>query len=177
MTTDQKRAAFETAYEELFSYVYRYIRWRLTDRDDTADLVSGIFLSAWQHIDQFDPDRGNLRQWVTGIARNELAQYWRSHRIQLSIDELSDSMLGSIEYLITDINIKKLDEQALVTALLDGLPPDIRRLVILHYVDGLNYEMIATIIDKKPATVRKLFSRLHASLQRDYHHLATVTSQ
>lgn len=171
MTTEQKRRAFDDQYVELFDYVYRYVRYRLNHDQDTEDVVSVIFLSAVQSLETWDAEQGSLRQWMTGITKNHLAQYWRSHKIHISIDECSDSVLAAIAAASEIIDTEQIDQQALVTAVLDSLTPTMRRLVIMHYVDELTYKEIARVIDKKPAAVRKLFSRLHAGLRHDFQHI------
>ncbi len=169
MTTNQK--LFQRQYKDLFAYVYRYVRWRITDPDTTADLVSSIFLLAYEKLEQFDPERGHLQQWITGIMRNQLAEHWRKHRLTISLDAMTEGWLGSIEQLITQPNLEQLDRQQLVNSIIDQLPDETRKLVILHYVDGLNYAEIAHLTDKQPATVRQFFSRLQRKLAQEFQHL------
>ena len=47
-----------------------------------ADLTAETFAAALDGVDGFDPERGNARMWLFGIARNLLAQSARRGRVE-----------------------------------------------------------------------------------------------
>lgn len=159
MNTTEKQQLFLEQYHALFQYVYRYIAYRIDSKAEVEDLVSHILLKAYEDMKRFDPEKGSIRQWVTGIMKFTLADYWKKRKIIIEFDE------GAVTQQIDHAHIEQdLDEKIRFQSLIQPLPCDIQRLFILHYVDDLTYDDIARLTNKKPATIRKLFSRFHARL-------------
>src|SRR5271166_5816482 len=71
-------AAWDEVYEEhvsdLYGFVFRLVRG---DPQIAADVFQDTWLDAISHIEQFDPNRGELRSWLFGIARRRVALHWR----------------------------------------------------------------------------------------------------
>jgi RNA polymerase sigma factor (sigma-70 family) len=62
---DALRLAFEAWGAAIHTYCTRRV-----PSDDAADATQEVFVAAWRARAQFDPTRGNLAQWLFGIARN-----------------------------------------------------------------------------------------------------------
>lgn len=156
---------FEHHYAELFDYVYRYVFARLKDATSTDDLVSSIFLSAFEKQHQYDSEKGTWRQWITGIARNAVFHHWKTEHQHLDLEDLNLS-----EMLKTDHfeELRKWDQKAQFQKIMDAVSPEVRMLLVLRYEEDLKYEDIAELLKKTPAAVRKTFSRLHQQLRAQY---------
>lgn len=50
--------------------VHGFLRRRVHDPGRAEDLTQEVFLRAWRHAAQYDPERADLRGWLLGIARN-----------------------------------------------------------------------------------------------------------
>ena len=166
--TSKKRAELEAEYPALFDYVYRYVCWRVPHRPDAEDLVSTIFINAYEKIDHWDQERGKLQQWITGIARFKVIDYWRGHKIVIGLDDIMQHTLLEPATENQKKQEEILDAQRIFDMIMDDLPPDIRALCTLRYVDGLTYSEIAQVTEKQPANVRKIFSLLHQRLKDEY---------
>ena len=161
MTIEQKQKCFEEQYADIFPYVYKYIRFRISSVHDAEDLVSHIFLNAYEKLGQFDPEKGTLRQWISGVMKHKILDYWRQQQIVLDIQETDGVDMHTI-----GANQRDVDSSILFRRILDSLPKNLRFLLILHYVDGLNHKEIAEITGKNHAAIRKIFSRLHIQLEQ-----------
>jgi RNA polymerase sigma-70 factor, ECF subfamily len=75
--------------------------WRLVARligparADVADVVQETFLAAARSAHQFDASRGSLRAWLCGIARRQVAIYFRREKRQERL--LSDAGRPALE--------------------------------------------------------------------------------
>ena len=156
---------FEHHYHQHFDYVYRYITLRLADRQVAQDVTSQTFFTAFKHRHQYNPEKGSWRQWVTGIAKNRLLDYWQKEKLTLSLEEV-DQADQKIQFSMD--HTKTLDQKMLFESMINSLPKNLQRLLILRYVDDLTYEQIANITSKTPAAIRKLFSRLHKRLKAQF---------
>ena len=68
---------FPKIYEEYFDRVYAYIRCRAGDGSMAEDIAARVFQKALSKAGQYDPARGNVSQWLFGIARNETNYHLR----------------------------------------------------------------------------------------------------
>lgn len=164
MDLHQKQALFSREYPMVFEYLYRFISVRVFDRDEANDVVSEIFTKAYTLLDRFEPEKGNLRQWLTGFAKYELLTHWRRKKpnVSLELDEtLVDPQTGTLF-------VEQLDNHLLAEKIYERLPKDQKRLLTLRYVDGLTYEELAEVTGREPAALRQLFSRLHRVLRLEF---------
>lgn len=161
MTIQQKQQLFQEQYHDLFSHVYTYIAFRVGHFATVEDLVSEICVRAYEHLYEFDPVRGTLRQWISGIMKYALIDYFRSRRETLEFSEEQLLLLPTVANLE-----QRLDHTMAYEYILDQLTPTLRFLLMLHYVDGWNYKEIAQLTGKSHASIRQTFSRLHAHLEK-----------
>lgn len=163
MKEHEKKREFASQYSDLFNYLYRYVCYRVPQREEAEDLVSEIFLQGYHRLHHFDSGKGNLKQWLTGIAKNKLLMYWRRRVVQVDLDnlpEIIDTQQSSA--------LQFIDQRLLLEKLLNHVSADLQALIAFRYQDGLSYEEIAEMIGKQPDAIRKCFSRLHKKLKGIY---------
>lgn len=165
MNIKEKKVIFQKEYHLLYKYVYRYVKWRIQNEDDVEDIVSHTFLCAYEKLSQWNPQKGNMKQWITGIVKNTLLQHWKKNQLHIPLEEISDTVLFSMKTLLTEIDNQKIDDALFLDALMEKLPAEMQRIIILRYVDDYTYKEIARVLGKKAAAVRKTFSRLHTEIE------------
>src|SRR5690242_11619062 len=62
--------AFERLYRSSRDDVYAYVATMVRDRALAEDVTATAFERAYRKRSRFDPDRGEPRAWLFGIARN-----------------------------------------------------------------------------------------------------------
>ena len=67
MNRTEEREALYTAYSEK---VRGYVFGKVTNRHDAEDLVSDVFLKAYEKYPTFDADRASVSTWLYTITRN-----------------------------------------------------------------------------------------------------------
>lgn len=61
--------------------VNSFVRFKLESYPDYIDeCVNDVFVGVWQNIDQYNPDRNSLKNWVMGVARYKVIDYLRKIR-------------------------------------------------------------------------------------------------
>lgn len=68
---------FESIYKEYFNPVFNYIMIRVQNEPLAEDLAASVWQKVLRKLDTFDANKGNLRQWLFGIARNEINMHYR----------------------------------------------------------------------------------------------------
>jgi len=152
-------AFYQEHISELYGFVFRLVRG---DRPAAADVFQDTWLDAIDHIEQFDPTRGELRAWLFGIARRRVAWYWRkrmSSRAVCLTDQLDDTAEFADGAVLPDDILEQLEQAAVVRASLLALPPDRREVLTDKYVEGLSVEQIAAKTGKSPKSVESHLSR------------------
>lgn len=156
---------FSQNYSDSFDYIYRYVFIRVNNREITQDLVSKIFLEAFENQEKYDGSKGSWRQWITGIAKNSLLNYWRSHRKFIALEETE---LDHVHFENESLNPGSLSQKLQFERIMNSSSPAVQNLLIWRYVDDLTYEAIADLLHKTPLAVRKSFSRLHKQLKEKF---------
>lgn len=158
-------AAFATLYQYYFARVYRYMRIRVQQEEDAADLAQQVFLQALDGLPHYQSRGAPFAAWLFTIARNVLADRFRRRPATLSLESSGD--LVADQELENNLLQRETVEQ--LSKLLDALDPAARDLLALRFAAGLSAPEIAATIGKRPAAVRKQLSRLLQALKEQYH--------
>ncbi|MFD3504968.1 sigma-70 family RNA polymerase sigma factor [Streptomyces sp. NPDC058678] len=155
------REAFGALYDAYADTVYRYIYYRVGGKATAEDLTSETFLRALARIASFTWRGRDLGAWLVTIARNLVADHFKSTRFRLEVTtgEFLDS--NEAEPSPEDHVLASATQMEVTQALL-RLPPRMRQ-VIWMQVTGTPTSAIANRLDIAPATVR---AHLHQARQR-----------
>jgi len=165
--------AFGDFYEQMSPEVLCFFVTRTENPQRAIDLTHETFIKAFEHRREF---RGasdeQAAAWLWRIARNELAQHWRSRSAELAAVErlglehvsLSDGeVLEGEQFIAAD----ELREQ--IRRALEVLPEDQREVVRLRFLDDLSYEEIAQKLGVSNDAVRTRTSRALRALRSSGH--------
>jgi RNA polymerase sigma-70 factor, ECF subfamily len=162
-------AAWDAFYREhigeLYGFVFRLVRG---DNAAAADVFQDIWLDAVGHIEQFDPDRGELRAWLFGIARRRIALYWRRRTAPggtAAIEPLDQNLESADGAILPEDVVEQLEQAAVVRAALLAMPPERRQAMTDKYVEGLSVAEIAIRSGKSPKAIESLLSRARGELR------------
>ncbi|MFH1764432.1 MAG: sigma-70 family RNA polymerase sigma factor, partial [Gemmatimonadota bacterium] len=74
--------------------VYRYVRFRLANRETAEDVTSQVFMKALRALDRYDPGRASPKTWLLRIARNAVTDHLRFLKrrssLHVSLDRVPD---------------------------------------------------------------------------------------
>lgn len=157
---DQAKAgdpeAFAKLYDAYVERVSRYVYFRVTDGCDMEDLVSQVFLKAWENLDRYKRGSSPFIAWLYTIARNLVIDHYRTKKNILPLEEAialpSDLDLPDQEAQL------HFDLEAMRDAL-QMLSKDQQQALILKYIAGLPNDSIAKVMNKQEGTVRGLQMR------------------
>ena len=142
---------------------------------DVADVVQEAFLAAARCARQFDSSRGTLWLWLLGIARNQVALYWRKRSTRLAQarrwwaslnGSAKDWLAGSADPPAEILATKEL--AVLVRATLAELPADYQVLLTARYLDDASAEQIASRTGSTGDAVRAKLVRARRSFREAY---------
>jgi RNA polymerase sigma-70 factor (ECF subfamily) len=155
--------AFARLYDAYVERVSRYIYFRVSEAIDTEDLVSQVFLKAWENLDRYKIGTSPFIAWLYTIARNLVIDHYRTKKDVLPLEEAvafpSDMEMPDEEAQT------RFDLQAMRDAL-QFLTSDQQQALILKYIAGLPNDSIAKIMHKQEGTIRGLQMRALQTLAK-----------
>lgn len=155
--------AFANLYDAYVERVSRYIYFRVAEDCDMEDLVSQVFLKAWENLDRYKPGTSPFIAWLYTIARNLVIDYYRTKKKDLPLEE-AIAMPSELE-LPDDLAQTHFDLEAMRDGL-QALSKDQQQALVLKYIAGLPNDSIARIMNKQEGTVRGLQMRGLQTLAR-----------
>lgn len=155
------QAAFGSIYDAYAGKIFKYIYYRVRDKELAEDLTSQSFLKALQNLQTFDHQKGVFSAWIYRIARNTLFDHFRTNRETVDLEDVFGlSAPGSIEHEAeVNENMQKVREH------MKELTSEQRDIIIMRVWDGMSYREIAGIIGKTEANCQMIFSRAIAKLR------------
>lgn len=146
---------------------------RLTGtRDRAEDLAQEAFLRLYQHADRYI-EQGKLLPYLYQIASNLVRTEERRRRRWRLLLPFVSYASASITPHQQEYGVLQTEAQAQVSAAIAQLPLVYRVPLVLHEIEGLAYEEIATICGVPEGTVK---SRINRGRQRLRERLAPYWS-
>ncbi|MEY9847669.1 ECF subfamily RNA polymerase sigma factor, BldN family [Streptacidiphilus sp. MAP5-3] len=157
--------AFGQLYDHYSDTVYRYIYYRVGGRATAEDLTSETFLRALRRIGTFTWQGRDFGAWLVTIARNLVADHFKSSRFRLEVTtgEMLDS--NQVEPSPEDSVLESLSNAALLEAV-RRLNPQQQECVTLRFLQGLSVAETARIMGKNEGAIKTLQYRAVRTLAR-----------
>ncbi|MET9616105.1 ECF subfamily RNA polymerase sigma factor, BldN family [Kitasatospora indigofera] len=157
--------AFGRLYDHYADTVYRYIYYRVGSRATAEDLTSETFLRALRRIGTFTWQGRDFGAWLVTIARNLVADHFKSSRFRLEVTtgEMLDS--NECERSPEDSVLERLSNAALLEAV-GRLNPQQQECVTLRFLQGLSVAETARIMGKNEGAIKTLQYRAVRTLAR-----------
>ena len=153
-------ARFADLYERNFERVYAYIVKRVQDRAESEDLTSDVFHHALANLKRFEWRGIPFAVWLFRIAANVIADRW-----QRSGREFTDDT-GIIESAqVSPAEIEEVERRATLFRLVETLPAEQKRVVVLRFVGQKSIKQVANEIHKTEGAVKQLQFRALSTLK------------
>ncbi|WP_055496371.1 RNA polymerase sigma factor [Streptomyces albus] len=142
-----ERAAFAELYERYARAVYNHAYRMTGDWSVAEEVMSETFLDSWRSRERLEPDGGDLKPWLLGIATNKARNANRG----------TGSGAGRVD-----------DERTLaaVRRAFGGLRRGEREVLALCVWSGMDYAQAAEALGVPVGTVRSRLSRARTRLRR-----------
>jgi RNA polymerase sigma factor (sigma-70 family) len=162
-----EKDAFAVFFDRHHAKVTGWLYSHTGNADIADDLAAETFATAFLKVNQFDPRRGNARNWLFGIARITLLASYRQH----AIEQTARRQLGVIvpiyhddAWLEAEARLEETLDQ--LVAGLDHLSADERDAVIARIAEDRSYSDLASGARTTEQAIRKRVSRALKKLRR-----------
>jgi RNA polymerase sigma-70 factor (ECF subfamily) len=143
------REAFARLYRRFARPVFVDLVARLGRREDAEDALQATFLSAWTSLPRLARP-GRFVPWLFRIARNKARDQLRRRRQGLACVLAED---------VAAAPGRGRPELEALRALVDGLQPKTRAIVMLRALEGWSAEEVAAAHRLSVATVRRRYAK------------------
>jgi RNA polymerase sigma-70 factor, ECF subfamily len=150
-------------HEAYYSPIFRYVSFRVGDRETAEDLTSEVFTRLLTALRDRNAPQNTLRGWLYGVAARVVADH---HRQAYRAPETDlDESLASDELDPADIVEGKLTQETLHQAMQE-LTEEQRHVLSLRFGSNLPIQDVARTLGKTEGAIKQLQARAVAALAR-----------
>jgi RNA polymerase sigma-70 factor, ECF subfamily len=168
-------ACFADLYELNFERVYAYVVRRVGNRAETEDITAEVFHQALANLKRFQWRGIPFAAWLFRIAANLINDRWqhaaREVQDEGQIEGTSGELVKSGKTLsgkagnVTPAEIEEVERRATLFRLVETLPAEQKRVVVLRFVDQKSIKEVAGEIHKTEGAVKQLQFRALSTLR------------
>jgi len=160
---ERDQEAFAQLYDRHVVRIYRHIYYMVNDSNIAEDLTAQTFLKAWEAIDRYKERGAPIVAWLLRISHNLTVSFLRSKRDHSELDEtfLDQKMTRNPEEALEQAS----DEKSMREAVLK-LRDEQRQVIMLRFVEEMDYREVADIIGKSVPAVRVIQHRALGNLRK-----------
>jgi RNA polymerase sigma-70 factor (ECF subfamily) len=155
-------------YEEK---LFRYLK-RLTgfEKQDIEDILQEVFIKIYRNLNNFDASL-SFSSWAYRITHNEAVNQIKKHKRKYTyaLESEEKDTVSLIKVLKSDDDVKdrviKKEESRIIKKILYKIPKKYRDVLVLYYLEDMDYSEISDILKKPMGTVATLLSRAKKKLK------------
>lgn len=162
-------AYFGSLYDTYFECIFRFVFKRTGGKEDLAgDLTQQTFLKAMANISKYE-DRGfPFSSWLYRIAQNEVSMFFRSSKINQTVELEERLVFNLIEECQFD-NVMSLEEQENLMLILNEMNEEHLELIELRFFQEMSFKDIAVIYGITEANAKMRVYRILEKLNKTWN--------
>ncbi|MFH1947153.1 MAG: RNA polymerase sigma factor [Candidatus Magasanikbacteria bacterium] len=161
--TKKDSAAFGELYDLHVERIYRFVYFKVSNKEESEDITSEVFLKTWNYlIENKDKEVKSFTGLVYRIARNLIIDFYRQRA------KKSECSIDSVVLMANNDDFKKIEINQDVERLMivvKKMKQEYQEVVLLKYIEELSTAEIAKILDKTKTSVRVTLHRATKKLQ------------
>lgn len=150
---------YEKYYEPIFIFIFKKIQ----NETLTGDICSHTFIKAMSNLEKYE-DRGfPFSSWLYRIASNEVNQYFRKSRKNITVEVDENSLKSLAEEIVTDDRDVQLMK---ILSAIEKLPLEKSQLIELRFFEELSFKEIGSIFAISEASAKMRIYRIIETLKK-----------
>jgi RNA polymerase sigma-70 factor (ECF subfamily) len=159
--------AFALLVDAYHTRVWRFLLKWVKNRDDAEELAQETFLAAWRALPSFRAG-SQFSTWLLGIALN-LARNHHNRTVKklsrnVELDETMYIETPSGSDVEPDAQLERRQAMDALERAIDALPDDMKQVMIMVRLEGMQLEEVAEILGIPSGTVKSRLSRAKGRL-------------
>jgi len=157
------RQTMGAIYNQYFSDVYRYVRYRINDDSGAEDIASEVFVRLLEAVQKKQGPQTNLKGWLIATASNAVNDRLR-RQYRRPTEALLETMLDEDANVQAQVDLR--EQTRAFRLAFDKLTSEQQHVLALRFGLGYSLEETAESLSKKSNTIKGLQFRALATLQR-----------
>ena len=159
--------AFGELYDRYVDLVYRYVYYRVGSAQVAEDLTSETFLRALRRLSSFTWQGRDVGAWFVTIARNLIADHYKSsrYRLEMTTDDVSESGAKLTQEGPENAVLEAMQNKVLLEAV-KQLNAEQQECIVLRFLQGLSVSETAQAMGKNDGAIKALQYRAIRTLGR-----------
>jgi RNA polymerase sigma-70 factor (ECF subfamily) len=159
--------AFAVLYDRYLERMYRHMYYRIGNRGDAEDLTQQLFLQAWRAIGRYRRTDVPFVAWLFTIGHNIALNFYRRRleAVPLEMDVEARARWSDPEAE----SLARYDRAAVRRAIL-RLKSEQQLVVLMRFVEHVDYPAVAAALGKSEGNVRVIQHRALRELRRLLEH-------
>ena len=155
------QAAVTEIYERYFPSLFQYIRLQVEDTQTAEDISSDVFFRLMTALGKHNGPHTSLRGWLFRVASNEVYQHYgkRQNFPKTTLEDWLSSEIDVEVQVLRSVDVEKA-QRALAM-----LAPDQREVLILRFIESLNLEETAELMERSTSAIKSLQFRAVTTLR------------
>ena len=165
LAKDGDAEAFGQLYDHYVTGIFRFIYYRVGSQQLAEDLTSETFVRGLRAIQRFTWQGKDFGAWLTTIARNLIADHFKSSRSRLEI--VSETIPESKTHAPSpEQEVLSLISNEMLFAAVSSLPPEQRDCILMRFIQGLSIAQTAAALGRSEGAIKQLQLRAVRSLAK-----------
>ncbi|HLO15936.1 MAG TPA: sigma-70 family RNA polymerase sigma factor [Anaerolineales bacterium] len=155
--------AIAAIYDQYFSEVYRYVRYRINDDSTAEDIASDVFVRLLEAAQKKQGPQSSLKGWLIATASHAVNDHLR-RQYRRPVEILSEALPDGKPNVHSVIDARERNQ--IVQSAYAQLTSEQQHVLALRFGQGYSIEETAAYLKKNINAVKALQFRALASLQR-----------
>ena len=137
----------------------------VSDMRDVEELTQDVFVRAFEHLSDYDPERASFSTWLGRIAHNIALNHLRTQGYEpLSLNEEQYSPPDVPGWVQDDEATDEAERLTLLDKAIESLRPEERSLLHLRYYEGHSLGQIAEVMEVQAGPLASRLQRIRQKL-------------
>ena len=146
--------------------VQLFVAQWVTDMRDVEELTQDVFVRAFEHLSDYDPQRASFSTWLSCIAHNIALNHLRNQGYDpLPLNEEQYSPPDVPEWA-QDETANEAERLTLLDKAIESLRPEERSLLHLRYYEGHSLGEIAEVMEVQAGPLANRLQRIRQKLSK-----------
>ena len=157
-------SAFAELYDAYIEKIYRFVYFKIGNKEEAEDITSGVFLKVWSYLIEYtEKEIDSFSGLIYRVARNAVIDFYRARgaRQYEPVEVLENLPANDDSYL----RIEAGQEVEKVMLVIKKLKQDYQEVVLLKYVEELSTAEISEILGRSQMNVRVTLHRAMKKLK------------
>ena len=157
--------AFGQLYDHYVPGIFRFVYYRVGSRQLAEDLTSETFVRGLRAIQRFNWQGKDFGAWLTTIARNLIADHFKSSRSRLEV--VTETIPEGTTHADSPEHevLAHISNEILIEAV-NSLPPEQRDCILMRFIQGLSIAQTAAALGRSEGAIKQLQLRAVRSLAK-----------